>query len=375
MNIGIVCYPTYGGSGIVATELGMELALQNNNIHFISSSIPARLDVTLPNIYFHQVQIKSYPLFEYIPYGIALSTLIVEITKNYQLDLLHVHYAIPHAYHAFLAKQILAEDGMKLPIVTTLHGTDITLVGNHPSYKSAVEFSINKSDVVTSVSDDLKKVTYETFNIKREIVVIPNFIDNELYKKKVPCIRRNFAEDDEKILIHVSNLRPVKRVTDVVEIFNLVLKQVKSKLIIVGEGPEIEKIEYLINLYQLHDKVRMLGKINQLHEILCISDVFILPSELESFGLAALEAMASSVPVVTSDAGGLSEVNLNGFSGFIEKVGDVQAMANRVIELLTDENKLSLFKLQAKEQALKFDKKLIIPKYLELYNQLLSYTN
>ena len=357
MNIGIVCYPTYGGSGIVATELGMELALQNNNIHFISSSIPARLDVTLPNIYFHQVQIKSYPLFEYIPYGIALSTLI------------------PHAYHAFLAKQILAEDGIKLPIVTTLHGTDITLVGNHPSYKSAVEFSINKSDAVTSVSDDLKKVTYEIFNIKKEIVVIPNFIDNELYKKKVPCIRRNFAEDDEKILIHVSNLRPVKRVTDVVEIFNLVLKQVKSKLIIVGEGPEIEKIEYLINLYQLHDKVRMLGKINQLHEILCISDVFILPSELESFGLAALEAMASSVPVVTSDAGGLSEVNLNGFSGFIEKVGDVQAMANRVIELLTDENKLSLFKLQAKEQALKFDKKLIIPKYLELYNQLLSYTN
>ncbi|MCB9201533.1 MAG: N-acetyl-alpha-D-glucosaminyl L-malate synthase BshA [Flavobacteriales bacterium] len=371
MKIGIVCYPTYGGSGIVATELGMELAMQGHCIHFISSSIPARLDVTLPNVYFHQVQAKNYPLFEYIPYGIALSTLIVDITKRYKLDVIHAHYAIPHAYHSFMAQQILKEQGIKLPIVTTLHGTDITLVGKHPTYKSGVEFSINKSDIVTSVSEDLKKVTEDTFNIKKEIITIPNFIDNKLYEEETPCIRKNFANDDEKILIHVSNLRPVKRVSDVIEIFNLVQKEIKSKLIIVGEGPEIENIEYLIEKYNLHEKVHLLGKVNQLQKILCLSDVFLLPSELESFGLAALEAMASSTPVITSNAGGLAEVNENNFSGFIEQIGDVQAMANRAIELLSDENKLNKFKQQAKQQALKFDKDKIIPLYVKVYKKVI----
>lgn len=372
MKIGIICYPTYGGSGIVATELGAELAKQGNQIHFISSSKPARLNLYLPNIFFHQVQIKSYPLFKYIPYGIALSSKIVEVTKKYNLDLIHVHYAVPHAYHAYIAKQILKEQNKNLPIITTLHGTDITLVGRHPSYKHGVEFSINHSDYITSVSDNLKNKTMKIFNISKEIITIPNFIDHELYKKEKPCIRHLFAEKDEKILIHVSNLRSVKRVTDVVEIFHKVQKKIKSKLIIIGEGPEIEKTEQLIQHYKLNRKVKLLGKINNLHKILSISDLFLLPSELESFGLAALEAMTSYVPVISSNIGGLPEVITHGFSGFLENVSDITSMSERAIELLSNKRKLEYFKRNAYEDSKRFSKEKIVPKYISIYKNALK---
>lgn len=369
MKIGIICYPTYGGSGIVATELGIELAKQKNQVHFISSSQPTRLDIIFSNIFFHQVQVKSYPVFEHLPYGIALSSKIVDVTKKYDLDLIHVHYAIPYAYHAYIAKQILKEKGKNLPIITTLHGTDITLVGKHPSYKHGVEFSINHSDCVTSVSDNLKNHTIDIFNIKNEIITIPNFIDHNhnVYKKKISSIRHLFAKENEKIIIHVSNLRPVKRVTDVIEIFEKIQKKVKSKLIIVGEGVGMENIEQLIEHYKLKDKVKLLGNINKLNHILCISDLFLLPSKLESFGLAALEAMSNSVPVISSNTGGLPEVITHGFSGFLENVGDVESMSNRAIELLSDEVRLKQFKKNAYEDSKRFSKEKVIPKYISLY--------
>lgn len=369
MKIGIVCYPTYGGSGIVATELGMELAKKGHQVHFISYSLPARLDITQPNIIFHQVHIKKYPLFEYQPYSLALSTLMVDITKNYGLDILHVHYAIPHAYAAYMAKQILKEDDIDIKVITTLHGTDITLVGQNPVYKSAVEFSINQSDQVTTVSESLKKDTLSQFNIKKEIQVVPNFIDNELFKKQNPCPRIKFAEPNEKILIHVSNMRKVKRVQDVIEIFNIVQKEVPSRLLIVGEGPEIEMLEQMVRSYGLQDKVKYVGYINQLYEILCVSDVFLLPSEQESFGLAALEAMAAKVPVISSNAGGIPEVNIDGVSGFVSDVGDYNKMAQDVLTLFKDEDLLAQFKEQAGKVALRFDKTSVIPQYEEIYKK------
>jgi len=367
MKIGILCYPTYGGSGIVATELGMEMAKKNHEIHFISYSLPARLDITLPNIHFHHVQIQSYPLFEYQPYDLALTTMVYDIAIRYGLDAIHVHYAIPHAYAAYFTKQMLKEKGIYLPIITTLHGTDITLVGKHPSYKSAVEFSINQSDVVTCVSESLKKDTLQLFEIQKELLVIPNFIDNELFKKDTPCNRSNFANSDEKILIHVSNLRKVKRVTDVIEIFNKVQQKIKSKLIIVGEGPESNAMEELIHKYQLQNKVRLIGKTLDLYPILCMSDLFLLPSEQESFGLAALEAMAAKLPVISTNTGGIPEVNKNGFSGFTSNIGDVESMANNAISILENDTILLKFKNQAKEQAMKFDKKNILPMYEKMY--------
>lgn len=370
MNIGIVCYPTYGGSGIVATELGMEMAKKGHHVHFISYSLPARLDVTIPNITFHQVNIQEYDLFHYQPYSLALSTLIVDISERVGLDVIHVHYAIPHAYAAYIARQILHEKGITLPVITTLHGTDITLVGKHPVYKSAVEFSINKSDVVTTVSESLKKNTFEVFDIKKEILVIPNFIDNQLYNKNGNCIRSNFAEPDEKIVIHVSNLRKVKRVMDVIKIFNEIQKEVKSKLIIVGEGPEWDNAQQLIYEFGIEDKVRNVGKVKNLNSILKVSDVFLLPSQQESFGLAALEAMAAGVPVVSSNAGGIPEVNVDGETGFVREIGDVKAMAEAAIGLLKDEEKLNLFKKSAKEHALKFDIDAILPMYENLYCEL-----
>lgn len=368
MKIGIVCYPTFGGSGIVATQLGMEMAALGNEAHFISYSMPAKLDVTLPNIYFHQVCVKQYPLFEYQPFSLALSTIIVNVAETYGLDLLHVHYAIPHAYAAYFAKQILHEKGIKLPVITTLHGTDITLVGSHPIYKSGVEFSINKSDYITSVSQSLKEDTYKVFDIKKDIEVIPNFIDNSV-KVSSHCARKNFVENDEKLIIHVSNLRKVKRINDVMSIFNLIQKEVKSKLLIVGEGPETETIEHLTKVYQLEDKVKTFGKILDVHSILSIADLFLLPSEQESFGLAALEAMACGIPVISSNAGGIIEVNKDGYSGFVSSVGDVQSMAWNAIKLLKDENLLSLFKEQAEQQALLFDNSLVIPIYKDLYER------
>lgn len=370
MKIGILCYPTYGGSGIVATELGMSLAKKGYEVHFISNNLPARLDITNPNIFFHKVNVQTYPLFEYQPYGIALSSMIYRVVKLYKLDILHAHYAIPYAYHAFMAKQMLKEEGMDIPLVTTLHGTDITLVGQHPSYKQAVEFSINQSDTITSVSESLKRDTLQFFNIKKEVKVITNFIDNSEFGDCMGCERHQFAKEDEKILIHVSNLRPVKRVGDVLQVFKTVQKQIKSKLIIIGEGPDNEKItQFLEENPDLIDKIRLLGKVDNLYRILQLSDVFLLPSEQESFGLAALEAMAAHTPVVSSNAGGISEVNVQGVTGYLAETGNVEAMANYTIKLLGNEELLLKMKEEAKKQAVKFDIANIIPIYEEMYKE------
>ncbi|RCU42163.1 N-acetyl-alpha-D-glucosaminyl L-malate synthase BshA [Chryseobacterium lacus] len=368
MKIGILCYPTYGGSGIVATELGMSLAKKGYEVHFISSNLPARLDITNPNIFFHKVNVQTYPLFQYQPYDIALSSMIYRVVNLYKLDLLHAHYAIPYAYAAFTAKQMLKEEGKDVPLVTTLHGTDITLVGQHPSYKHAVEFSINQSDTVTSVSESLKADTLKFFNIVKDIKVITNFIDNKDFKECNDCQRSQFANDDEKILIHVSNLRPVKRVEEVLQIFKAVHKKVKSKLIIIGEGPDMEKVtQFLEENPELIDKIKLLGKVNDLYRILHLSDVFLLPSEQESFGLAALEAMAAHTPVISSNAGGIPEVNIQGETGFLAEVGNVEAMANYTIKLLRDEKLLEKMKKNAKAQAIRFDLQNILPIYEEMY--------
>lgn len=373
MKIGILCYPTYGGSGIVATELGMSLANKGYEVHFISNNLPARLDITNPNIFFHKVNVQTYPLFQYQPYDIALSSMIYRVVNLYQLDLLHAHYAIPYAYAAFTAKQMLKEEGKDIPLVTTLHGTDITLVGQHPSYKHAVEFSINQSDKVTSVSESLKADTLKFFNIKKEIQVITNFIDNKDFSSDGICHRNQLAEEDEKILIHVSNLRPVKRIEDVLAIFKTVESKVKSRLIIIGEGPDMEKInQFLEDNPSLIGKIRLLGKVNDLYKVLCIADVFLLPSEQESFGLAALEAMAASTPVISSNAGGIPEVNLQGITGYLAEIGNVEAMANYTIKLLSNEELLAQMKKNAKEQALKFDLKNIIPIYEKMYEDTLN---
>lgn len=372
MKIGILCYPTYGGSGIVATELGMALAKKGYEVHFISSNLPARLDITNPNIFFHKVNVQTYPLFQYQPYDIALSSMIYRVVTLYKLDLLHAHYAIPYAYAAFTAKQMLKEEGKDIPLVTTLHGTDITLVGQHPSYKHAVEFSINQSDTITSVSESLKKDTLQIFHIKKEIQVITNFIDNSEFDIETVCARRQFATDEEKILIHVSNLRPVKRISEVLEIFKNVNRTIKSKLIIIGEGPEMEKIsQFLEENPTLMSEIRLLGKVNDLYKILQLSDAFLLPSEQESFGLAALEAMAANTPVISSNAGGIPEVNIQGVTGFLAEIGNVEAMSNYTIKLLSDEKLLAEMKKNAKEQAIKFDLKNILPLYEDMYRKTL----
>lgn len=373
MKIGILCYPTYGGSGIVATELGMSLARKGYEVHFISSNLPARLDITNPNIFFHKVNVQTYPLFQYQPYDIALSSMIYRVVTLYKLDLLHAHYAIPYAYAAFTAKQMLKEEGKDIPLVTTLHGTDITLVGQHPSYKHAVEFSINQSDTITSVSESLKKDTLKIFQITKDIQVITNFIDNSEFETGHNCNRHQFATADEKILIHVSNLRPVKRIGEVLEIFRNVQRTIKSKLIIIGEGPEMEKIsQFLVENPHLIGEIRLLGKVNDLYKILQLSDVFLLPSEQESFGLAALEAMAAHTPVISSNAGGIPEVNIQGVTGFLAEIGNVEAMSNYTIKLLSDENLLSEMKKNAKEQAVKFDLKNILPVYEAMYERTLA---
>ncbi|WP_304343474.1 N-acetyl-alpha-D-glucosaminyl L-malate synthase BshA [Chryseobacterium koreense] len=374
MKIGILCYPTYGGSGIVATELGMSLANKGYEVHFISSALPARLDITNPNIFFHKVNVQTYPLFQYQPYDIALSSMIYRVVNLYKLDLLHAHYAIPYAYAAFTAKQMLKEEGKDIPLVTTLHGTDITLVGQHPSYKHAVEFSINQSDTVTSVSESLKADTLKFFNIKKEIQVITNFIDNNDFNNIDCCQRNQFANEDEKILIHVSNLRPVKRVEDVLQIFKNVNSRIKSKLIIIGEGPDMEKVNaFMEENPDLIGKIRLLGKVNDLYRILQLSDVFLLPSEQESFGLAALEAMAASTPVISSNAGGIPEVNIQGETGYLAEIGNVEAMSNYTIKLLGNEKLLAKMKHNAKEQALKFDLKNILPHYEKMYEETLKH--
>ena len=373
MKIGILCYPTYGGSGIVATELGMSLAQKGYEVHFISSELPARLDMTQSNIFFHKVNVQSYPLFRHQPYDIALSSMIYQVVCMYKLDILHAHYAIPYAYAAFMAKQMLKEKGKDLPLITTLHGTDITLVGQHPSYKHAVEFSINQSDALTSVSESLKKDTLSFFEVRKEINVIPNFIDDRHFEQCITCSRKQFAEDDERVLVHISNLRPVKRIQDVLEVFKRVNEKVPSKLIIVGEGPEMERVDsFLVDYPDFMDKIKIMGKQNDLRAVLTHADVFLLPSEKESFGLAALEAMAAATPVVSSNTGGIPEVNIHGKTGFLADVGDVEKMAEYGVKLLSDENLLKEMKKAAKEVAKTFDYKRVIPMYENLYHQVVE---
>ena len=316
MKIGIVCYPTFGGSGVVATELGLELSRKGHEVHFITYRQPVRLELLSAQVHFHEVNVPKYPLFHYQPEELALSSKIVDMVKIHNIDVLHVHYAIPHAYAGYMAKKMLLEEGIELPIVTTLHGTDITLVGSHPFYKTAVTFSINKSDAVTSVSQSLKEDTQRLFNTKKDITVIPNFIDLEKYKpNKDKCNRDMLALAHERVITHVSNFRAVKRIPDVVKIFNLIQKKIPSKLMMIGEGPELEKAKQLCSTLNIEDKVVFLGNTNEVNKILCFSDLFLLPSETESFGLSALEAMASNVPVISSDSGGLKEVNVAGVSG------------------------------------------------------------
>ena len=372
MKIAIVCYPTFGGSGVVATELGMELAKRGHEIHFITYSQPVRLEQLNRNIHFHEVNVPDYPLFHYQPYELALSSKLVNMVKLYGIELLHVHYAIPHAYAGYMAKKMLEEEGIYIPMVTTLHGTDITLVGNHPFYKPAVTFSINHSDVVTSVSQSLKEDTLNLFNITRKIYVVPNFIDVDHYLKDfTDCQRTLMADDDELIISHISNFRPVKRIADVIKIFDIISKEKKAKLIMIGEGPDKEMAENMVYNLGLQDKVLFVGQSNEVDKILCFSDLFLLPSEKESFGLAALEAMVNSVPVISTNTGGLPEVNIDGISGFLSEVGNVEEMAKNALTILKDQETLDKFKKGAREQAKVYDIHKVVPVYEELYEKAL----
>lgn len=376
MKIGIVCYPTFGGSGVVATELGMGLAKRGHEIHFITYKQPVRLEQLSKSIHYHEVNVPEYPLFHYQPYELALSSKLVDMVRLHKIELLHVHYAIPHAYAGYMAKKMLAEEGIHIPMVTTLHGTDITLVGNHPFYKPAVTFSINKSDYVTSVSQSLKDDTLRLFDVKTPIEVVPNFIDAKKEKNQfTDCQRELMAENDEKIITHISNFRKVKRVDDVVKIFYKTQQTINSKLIMVGEGPEVQPAKKLAHELGISDKIMFLGESNDINKILCFSDLFLLPSEKESFGLAALEAMVNGVPVISSNTGGLPEVNKEGFSGYLSEVGNVEEMAKNAIHILSDDHRLQQFKLNAKKMALKFDTDTVIPQYEEIYNRAASNLN
>ncbi len=369
MKIGIVCYPTYGGSGVVATELGIALSQKGHEIHFITYNQPVRLNALSNNIYFHEVFVEEYPLFHYQPYELALSSKIVAMTEIYGLEILHVHYAIPHAYAAYMAQKMLLEKNIYLPIVTTLHGTDITLVGSHPNYKTAVEFSINNSNSVTAVSNSLKEDTLRLFNIKNDICVIYNFIEFEKYDNLIQsdCVRGNLANADEKILTHISNFRPVKRILDVIKIFYLVQQEIKAQLLLVGDGPERDAANQLVRKLGIRDRVKFFGNSVEINKILCLSDLFLLPSETESFGLVALEAMAAKTPVISSNAGGLSEVNVQGETGFLSNVGDVDEMAKNAKYILSDEKRLEKFKLQAYANADRFTMDKILPHYEKIY--------
>ncbi|WP_417444730.1 N-acetyl-alpha-D-glucosaminyl L-malate synthase BshA [Joostella sp.] len=370
MRIGIVCYPTFGGSGVVATELGMALATRGHEIHFITYKQPVRLALLSGKIHFHEVNVPEYPLFHYQPYELALSSKLVDMVKLHKLEVLHVHYAIPHAYAAYMAKKMLKTEGIEIPIVTTLHGTDITLVGNHPFYKPAVTFSINESDVVTSVSESLKMDTIRLFDIKKKIHVIPNFIDVSKYNHPfTDCQRGMMAQDNERIITHISNFRKVKRIPDVINIFYGIQKEVPAKLIMVGEGPERESAEDLCDKLGIGNKVVFLGNSNEVDKILCFSDLFLLPSETESFGLAALEAMVNEVPVISSNTGGIPEVNKEGYSGYLSNVGDVESMTTNAIKILKDPTVLDTYKKQARTQATMFDIHKIVPMYEEIYEK------
>jgi N-acetyl-alpha-D-glucosaminyl L-malate synthase BshA len=368
MKIAIVCYPTFGGSGVVATELGLELARRGHDIHFITYSQPVRLALLSPNVHYHEVNVPEYPLFQYQPYELALSSKLVDMVKLYKIDVLHVHYAIPHAYAGYMAQQMLKEEGIHIPMVTTLHGTDITLVGNHPFYKPAVTFSINKSDIVTSVSQSLKDNTLELFAVTKEIEVIPNFIELAKIPQKTSC-RSAMALTDERIITHISNFRSVKRIPDVIQIFYTVQQHIPAKLMMVGDGPEKEKAELLCAQLGITDKVIFFGNSNEIDQILQHSDLFLLPSETESFGLAALEAMACGVPVISSNSGGLVEVNLEGYSGYLSAVGNVTEMASNALQILQDPIRLQEFKANALKTAEKFDIQHILPLYEAVYQR------
>lgn len=370
MKIAIVCYPTFGGSGVVATELGIALANRGHEIHFVTYKQPVRLELLNANIHFHEVHVPEYALFHYQPYELALSSKLVDTVKMYGIEVLHVHYAIPHAYAGYMAKQMLAKEGIYIPMITTLHGTDITLVGKHPFYKPAVTFSINESDVVTAVSDSLKKDTLELFDIKNEIEVIPNFIDTKKYAHDyTDCQRSLMAQDHERIVTHISNFRKVKRIADVVAIFHKIQERIPAKLVMVGEGPEREKAEIQCEALGITDKVLFLGNSNEIDRILCFSDLFLLPSESESFGLAALEAMVNEVPVISSNTGGIPEVNIHGQTGFLSPVGAVDEMAENALAILQDPEVLAQFKKRALQAAQKFDITNILPLYEAVYEK------
>ena len=371
MKIAIVCFPTFGGSGVVATELGLAFADKGHEIHFVTYQQPVRLAQLNKNVFFHEVQVPDYPLFNHQPYDLALSSKLVNVIRKHQIDVLHVHYAIPNAYAAYMAKTMLKDEGYHIPIITTLHGTDVSLVGSHPFYKPAVAFSINHSDCVTAVSHSLKNMTYDMFDIQRSIEVIPNFIDASKYEKNKtkPCKRHLVALPEERILTHVSNFRKVKRIPDVIRIFEKVSHEVPSKLVMVGDGPEKLKAKKLVDKLGLSDKVHFLGNSSEIDRILCWTDLFLLPSEIESFGLSALEAMANKCAVVSSNAGGLPEVNQNGTTGFLNDIGDIEGMAASAIHILEDGDRLKEFKDRAQEYSFKFDIKVILPLYEAIYDK------
>ncbi len=372
MKIGIVCYPTFGGSGVVATELGMELANKGHQVHFISYSQPFRLDRFSGNLFYHEVPVANYPLFEFLPYEISLTSKLVDVALHHNLDLFHVHYAIPHASAAFMAREILQTKGKRVPYITTLHGTDITLVGRDPSYKPVIEFAINQSDAVTAVSESLRNDTLRYFDVGRSIDVIPNFIEINNYEKPADkCYRSVYAPQGEKILTHISNFRPVKRIADVVKVFEQVRREIPCKLILAGDGPDRAHVESLARELGVFQDVFFLGKTKAIEQILCASDLFLLTSESESFGLSALEALASGVPVISTNTGGIPEVNQHGYCGFLSNVGDVSDMAKNALQLLTNDEELKRFSSNARERSLHFSSDHVVPMYEALYESVI----
>lgn len=373
MKIGIVCYPTYGGSGVVATELGLGLARRGHEIHFITYKRPARLTTFHENVIYHEVSAADYPLFEYAPYDTALASKLVDVVKFENLDILHVHYAIPHAAVAYMAKKILLSEGRYVPVITTLHGTDITLVGNNNTFAPVVAFSINKSDGVTAVSESLRQQTYDTFDIRNEIKVIHNFIDFERFRRvNKDHFKKAIAPNGERIITHVSNFRKVKRVEDVLHVFKKVYDRIPSKLLLIGDGPERQHMEELCRKLHLCHETRFLGKQDAVEELLAVSDLFVMPSASESFGLAALEAMACEVPVISTNVGGLPEVNIHGETGFLSEVGDVDDMARNAMHILGNDKELKRFRSNALDQARRFDIENILPVYEEYYEEIVN---
>ncbi|MFT4522030.1 MAG: N-acetyl-alpha-D-glucosaminyl L-malate synthase BshA [Bacteroidia bacterium] len=371
MNIGVVCYPTYGGSGVIATELGKALAKKGHTLHFISYDQPARLDFFNENLFYHEVSVSNYPLFRYPPYEIALTGKIVDIVESANLDLLHVHYAIPHAAAAVMAKKILMSRGIDIPIITTLHGTDITLVGKDATFGPVISYALNESDGITAVSDSLRTETHDRFNINKEIEVIPNFVDFERFSKKAKeHFKLAIAPNNERIIIHTSNFRKVKRVDDVLKIFRIINKQIPSRLLMVGDGPERIGLEQECRACEICDQVTFLGKQDAVEEILSVGDLFLMPSETESFGLAALEAMACQVPVISSNTGGLPELNRDGITGYTCDVGDVEQMARKALHILSDDERLLAFKSNALAHAKNYDISIVAPKYEAFYELL-----